>query len=145
MVTLAVSHSVKRQRYTTMDPGLRRDDDAEGSRLFLPRPDLQRDGHSQNHFRFNRHPKLGCTFAERLASQPSSRRRPGSIATQAVSHSIKRRRYTTMDPGARRDDDREDSRNSLPQSFLTTMLGNLLVISFAFSATFTATLRAICL
>ncbi len=31
------------------------------------------------------------------------------------------------------------------QSFLITMLGNLLVMSFAFSATFTATLRAICL
>ncbi len=31
------------------------------------------------------------------------------------------------------------------QSFLITMLGNLLVMSFAFSATLTATLRAICL
>lgn len=31
------------------------------------------------------------------------------------------------------------------QSFLITMLGNLLLMSFAFSATFTATLRAICL
>lgn len=31
------------------------------------------------------------------------------------------------------------------QSFLTTMLGNLLLMSFAFSAILIATLRAICL